>query len=666
MKKIIELPERFPTGEPTMLAIAHWSGGRHLIEKKATLRAFGVGEKYASEAFDYVAHVTPRAGETMVLVNALGVFEKYDDNRNGDAFNEEPYRVGVRPSCGCDQCRGRDPTPGWISRDEIVTKHYESFENGGIYQHHVNKDPTKSLGRVEKAFWNAQMHRVELLLALVNARCPEWVQEIEDGVYAPVSMGCHVRWDVCANCGHRAPTRKDYCEHLKWGMRQIDPVTGVRNCALNPSARFFDISKVFRPADPQGFMIKKVAEAAYEVRGAAELGEKVAAYEAKQAQIRKLSDIQKVIVGEIEHAKLDPARQLMQRYRHNALPETVVALPPAGLQETDAMAAHAPAAVTSTLAEKGAGLSAGELFAVLYKRAGLGTADDDLLDRAVALQPLVTAFFARYPAAAEKMAAVVAPDPARVSPQLAAQLGGWLDKRAGIADFVGGALGRSGLPGTQWLRDREPPKTDVLYVTDPNTGARYTTTRGAAMAAHDEDAKADLVRRAGTTLALTGAARLALGRMVPGVGQMHGLVRHGVPLAAGAYGAHKLMDRYPKEPQMLSDEGYAVPATTEMLKESAANFAPAISPTRFLDLLAFDYVERLGPEAKLAADMHLQLLGRIARRCGPASPVLRGYPLEEKVAALFSDLELRSGDPTDPPEIDLDAACHRLGLLLVI
>jgi hypothetical protein len=659
MKKIVTLPERFITGEPTILVVAHWNGHHHVIEKAASYRSSGVSTKLASEAFDYVAAVTPKDGETMILVNALGAFEFYDDNRNGDGFNELPYKVGVKPLCDCEKCQNIDWKHGWISEKETTRNHYKSFESGGIYQSHQNKDNTKSLGRVEKAFWNDSMHRVELLLAIVNSRAPEWINELENGIYSALSMGCHVRWDVCANCGHRAPTRKEYCDHCKFEMRKIDPVTGTRNAALNPSPRFFDISKVFRPADRQAYMIKKVAEEApLEIYSSAELGEKVATFEAKQASIRKLCTIQKILTGEIEYSKLDPSKQLLQRYRHNMMSAEVNEMTPAGKPEIDAMAEHSLPEIASTLAEKGAGLTTSELISVLFKKAGLGTPDKDLLDRAVALQPTVSSFLARFPDVAEKLAGAVAIADEFVVPALADKLGAWLEKRAGIGDYLTSALGRTGLPGTQFIRDREPPRTDVLSVTDPNTGGRYTTTRGAVMSAHDEHAKADLLRRAGGTLLLSGAYRAGLGKMIPGFNQAGGMLRHGLPLAAGAYTANKLLNHYPIGQHFVSDEGYSVPGNAEMMKESS-ELNPAISVPAYLNLIAFDYAERTG-QIKAAQNLQKTLIAKI-----PDSYVAKNFPLEEKVAILFEDLEKRATDPTDPPEVDFDQVCQRLGLLLV-
>ncbi len=668
MKKIIELPERFATGEPTVMVVAHWNGSRHILEKAANYRPQGVVAKYASEAFDYVSTVTPRDGETMILVNALGTFETYDDNRNGDGFNEVPYMVGVKPRCQCEECSRRDVSKGWVTADQTVVNHYKSFEkHGGIYQHHVNKDPAKSLGRVERAFFNTYMKRVELLLAIRNSLAPDWISEIEAGIYAPVSMGCHVRYDVCANCGHYAPTRKEYCEHLKWEMRKIDPVTGCRNCALNPSPRFFDISKVFRPADPQGFMMKKVADV-YEIRGSLDLGEKIALFEEKQATIGKLSEIQKVLVGEISMAKLSPEQEMLRTYRKTMMRDALANMEPAGPSEISAMSEHSLPEVSSTLAAKSAGLTTSEFFAVMYKRAGFGTPDPELLDRAVALQPLVTAVFTRYPDIAEKIGSLVIPRPELVRPDLTAKLGRWLEKRSTMGDFLTHQMAESGLPGTQGLRDREPPRTDVLYVTDPNTGERYTTTRGAAMAAHDEEQKANLMRHVGGTLLLSGAYRAGLGHYMPGFAAASWKFRTGVPLAAGALTAHKLLPKMESDHPLVSDEGYHLSDNTEMLKEHSLRepFSGAIPPTKFANLMAFDYVERLGKTASVYDDLTSKLQQKLAAsRSNELFVKLHSDPAHT-VAALFHGLEKTSGDPSDAPTVNIDAVATRLGLLLVI
>ena len=89
MDKLLDFDERFPkTGEPTVQLVAfdNLRGGL-TIEK----RAFSEGH---SPLYDFLKTVKPEAGCSFILVNALGAYEFYDDNRNGDGFPAQPYKVG--------------------------------------------------------------------------------------------------------------------------------------------------------------------------------------------------------------------------------------------------------------------------------------------------------------------------------------------------------------------------------------------------------------------------------------------------------------------------------------------------------------------------------------------------------------------------------------------
>ena len=215
MRKIFELEDRFATGEATaQLVVTRGHNGRVLREKFT---------KTASEASIFCDTVEPKPGMSIVLVLALGAYETYDLNRNGDGFNEFPYRTGFKPTCGCCQADG-----AWVTQSEVLPNHYKTFdEHGKIYRHHQNKDPLKACGDVLKSFWNPQMHRVELLLGLRNELAPDLAERIASGEYPAVSMGCRIKYDVCTICGHKAATRKQYCDHLKFGMRQVTP-SGLR------------------------------------------------------------------------------------------------------------------------------------------------------------------------------------------------------------------------------------------------------------------------------------------------------------------------------------------------------------------------------------------------------------------------------------------------------
>lgn len=152
---------------------------------------------------------------------------------------------------------------------ELIDWHHTFEKLAKVYQHHKNKDPLKSYGVVKLSFYNPVMRRVELLLGLNktaeaarrNAGLvdEDFVNEVESGKDAAVSMACRIAYDVCAICDNKAPTRADYCDSIKAGgacpgFGCLDGLTRVLSDGRvqhvdNPRPRFFDISRVRRPAD---------------------------------------------------------------------------------------------------------------------------------------------------------------------------------------------------------------------------------------------------------------------------------------------------------------------------------------------------------------------------------------------------------------------------------
>ena len=251
----------------------------YLVSKRGTVertvRIIGEGadlshEKLASAALDFSNNVRSKPGSTYILVLAMGASEYYGPNRNGDAFREIELK-----------------------------KHYPTFEtNAHVFKSHVNKDPAKSIGYVTKAFYNDEMHRVELILELIDSKCPEIVSKIRDNQDVAVSMGCRIKYDVCTICGNKAPTRADYCKHLKYEMNEIYP-DGRIVAADNPAPNFFDISVVWRPADKTGYMLKKVANFRNREVGESStaLSLKVAATNLVSKYLSKAAEIDKIITG---------------------------------------------------------------------------------------------------------------------------------------------------------------------------------------------------------------------------------------------------------------------------------------------------------------------------------------------------------------------------------
>lgn len=623
MDKLLEFDERFPkTGEPTVQLVAfdNLRGGL-TIEK----RAFAEG---SSPIYDFLKTVQPEAGCSFILVNALGAYEYYDDNRNGDGFPAQPYKVGQLATCGHAECS--KSMEGWVSEPETLIHHYPSFEkHGGIYKHHVNKDPSKSLGYIQKAVWNHHMRRVELLLKLVNSRDPQIAQRIGDGDFPAVSMGCHVRWDVCTICGHRAPTRAQYCEHALRSLRKVLP-DGRKVAVLNPSPKFFDISFVFRPADPTGWMLKKVAEHGGPFQASAELGEAIQSHEGRAYEIRSAAE------------KI--AQELSTPYGREA--ERIVREWPAmseSIKEVLASAGVRPA--LSSLAYAGVPLSTGEVIELFAKCANI-SASEDSVNRLVALEPVLTEIVARYPTLEEKLASLVTPSIDDVKPGLLRKLATWIEKRGGILDFLKQkAFAPSDFdlpigPGAAY-RAYEPAKTDLLTMTHPVTGEQYQTTRGAAMEAGNRDAKAELI---GTALAGT----LYAGALRKVFGPESSLVTVPLGLGAGYLTQKKLreMDPVYRNPYYMTDQGIPVSGGTPFVKASSLR----LRPTDVLHKTAFDYVERTG-----SAD-YGALLQTIANRGGSRyASWLAETPMPEKVASLVAGAEVVDDIPNVAPSLNITA-----------
>ena len=84
--------------------------------------------------------------------------------------------------------------------------------------------------------------------------------DLDSYVVSNVALhNCKIPFDICNICGNKAPTRKHYCEHLRFMLRMMHPETGRKVYAINIRPKFFDISYVLIPADKTALTLKKVA-----------------------------------------------------------------------------------------------------------------------------------------------------------------------------------------------------------------------------------------------------------------------------------------------------------------------------------------------------------------------------------------------------------------------
>jgi hypothetical protein len=192
---------------------------------------------------------------------AMTASDFYGMNRNGDFFYESDL-LGMQDQTEADKNIG-DYKGKPVQR-------YKTFLQASFYHHHKNKPDQghPRFGRVVIAAYNHVMHRVELVVQVFRVK-----KIIGDITYLPdvdtcnkaingetiaFSMGCKVPGDFCSITGVWNKGPAEYGPYLKDQMGKILP-DGRRVYAINRKPRFFDISKVTIPADPNGLGVTKIA-----------------------------------------------------------------------------------------------------------------------------------------------------------------------------------------------------------------------------------------------------------------------------------------------------------------------------------------------------------------------------------------------------------------------
>lgn len=264
--------------------------------------------KRAAVMDSHIAGIRPEKGKSFIHLISLGGAEYYGFNRNGDGFNEKSAEVEIpEPKKG---------VPKHVKLADGLHKFHQTFMKSGghVFKHHKNTDPKYSIGEVVAETYNPDMHRGELIIKVADDH-PDWQSEIQGlarGKDIPFSMSCKIAKDLCNWCGNRARSRMEYCDHLRYHMGEIIK-SGHLVGAWNDDPFFFDISKVWRPADRIAWSFRKVASDLAPAGGAAladELGlvtpnwifdEKATTlskyYQKKLACAHKMAEIEKIVDG---------------------------------------------------------------------------------------------------------------------------------------------------------------------------------------------------------------------------------------------------------------------------------------------------------------------------------------------------------------------------------
>lgn len=205
-----------------------------------------LNKRASAPLFDF-SKIKASDNETLVHLLALADGEFLGANRNGDYFPKEANQ-----------------------------KYHKTFLKAHYFHDHVNDDPKHSFGRVVAAAHNDKMHRVELIVAIDNNKGAKDLDELEKKGEFGVSMACRVPYDICSICNNKAKTRAEYCKHASHMMGRILE-DGRQVYVVNDHPDFFDISKVWRPADRVAYTFRKLDKAASDaIVGGAELAENLA------------------------------------------------------------------------------------------------------------------------------------------------------------------------------------------------------------------------------------------------------------------------------------------------------------------------------------------------------------------------------------------------------
>jgi hypothetical protein len=182
------------------------------------------------EIRQYIGNLVPDPRYLYIQVIAMGAGEFYGCNKNGDYFPERALMM-----------------------------YHKTFEtNAKVFKEHDNRPSSRDYGYVPKAWYNMDMHRVELVLAIDKEKDPDTVARVNRGETIEVSMGARVPHDICSICKNKAAKKDEYCTHITYQLKQVLP-DGRQVYMENLQPTFFDISIVKRRADKIALMLAKIA-----------------------------------------------------------------------------------------------------------------------------------------------------------------------------------------------------------------------------------------------------------------------------------------------------------------------------------------------------------------------------------------------------------------------
>ena len=229
---------------------------RGVLEVDDRLSRGQVKTAAAEDALAEAHKISPVAGRVYILVIGLGSSEFWGVNNNGDEFPENAL-LGLPPQ--------RTPMTFFDKYSHRLPREwgYKTFLKAHVFEEHRNSNPKLAIGGIHSTHWNNRMHRVENLIWVDRNKGKKWADRADRGEVVSTSMACKVPFDACSACGNLAPTKAQYCRHIRPGtadyqLRQIR-ADGKAVSMINDFPSFFDESCVENPAAPEALSIMKVA-----------------------------------------------------------------------------------------------------------------------------------------------------------------------------------------------------------------------------------------------------------------------------------------------------------------------------------------------------------------------------------------------------------------------
>jgi hypothetical protein len=195
-----------------------------------------------SDDFLYFSIIFLKAAESAILndsgaikktssgENAWGFFDenwkwhgnvKPHKNNNNDIFPESELKIAAKKWIGMPLCRDHESSSVDGIRGIILDAHYDE-----------------------------KFKQVIGLCALDKINYPDLARKVETGLVRYGSMGTAVETSICSDCGNRAQTQKEYCEHVNNRLAH-----GEINVGLKP----IEYSLVVQPAEPGAVLLKCIA-----------------------------------------------------------------------------------------------------------------------------------------------------------------------------------------------------------------------------------------------------------------------------------------------------------------------------------------------------------------------------------------------------------------------